>query len=389
VVTAETAETEMYNQGFAFTSFVVFKDASSINVMVYPARALNESFAAIEVTEGAGGNVTVKLDGNLIYNGFANQTNIISLGNLTCGNHTVAANYLGDIYLNESADIKQFMIFKSESHIQSASIEINEGETAKLIVKVNSDATGNVSAEVNRNNYSAAIADGSAVISIPGLKSGAYDVLIRYDGDERYDAGINTTSVMVKRVMSADEMSISLNAAKESASEFTIRLPIDAKGNLTVIVDGKEKYSVSLVNGAATVAVGKLSDGKHSIQVIYSGDGNYSGISKSTVVNVKNPAVAKKKIATKFVAKKKTFKVKTKVKKYRVVLKTKSGKAVKNVKVTLKIRGKTYKAKTNSKGKAVFKIKKLTKKGKFKAVLKFKGNKTYRPTSKKVKISVK
>ena len=38
-------------------------------------------------------------------------------------------------------------------------------------------------------------------------------------------------------------------------------------------------------------------------------------------------------------------------------IKNSKGKGVKNVKVTLKVKGKTYNAKTNSKGKATFKIK--------------------------------
>ena len=60
------------------------------------------------------------------------------------------------------------------------------------------------------------------------------------------------------------------------------------------------------------------------------------------------------------------------------------------VKVALKIKGqKTITAKTNSKGKAIFKINKLTKKGKYKAAVKFKGNKYYNKVSKKVKIILK
>ena len=59
------------------------------------------------------------------------------------------------------------------------------------------------------------------------------------------------------------------------------------------------------------------------------------------------------------------------------------------MRVTLKVKGKTYKAKTNSKGKAIFKIKNLKKKGKFKAVIKFAGNKYYKKASKKVRITVK
>ncbi len=43
----------------------------------------------------------------------------------------------------------------------------------------------------------------------------------------------------------------------------------------------------------------------------------------------------------------------------------------------------------DKKGKATFKIKKLNKKAKFKATIKFKGNKYYKATSKKVKIKIK
>jgi hypothetical protein len=59
------------------------------------------------------------------------------------------------------------------------------------------------------------------------------------------------------------------------------------------------------------------------------------------------------------------------------------------VQVTIKIGKKTYKAKTNAKGKATFKIKKLTKKGKYTAKISFAGDGTYKAKTKKVKIRVK
>ena len=77
-----------------------------------------------------------------------------------------------------------------------------------------------------------------------------------------------------------------------------------------------------------------------------------------------------------------------KVKKFSITLKA-NKKAVKKVKVTLKVGKKVYKAKTNSKGKATFKITKLNKKGKYTGTIKFGGNKNFKATSKKVKITVK
>ena len=50
---------------------------------------------------------------------------------------------------------------------------------------------------------------------------------------------------------------------------------------------------------------------------------------------------------------------------------------------------KTYKVKTNNRGNATFKIKKLTKKGTYKTTVTFKGNKYYSKVAKKVKIKIK
>ena len=111
----------------------------------------------------------------------------------------------------------------------------------------------------------------------------------------------------------------------------------------------------------------------------------------NTSQNTNTPTQTKKQ-TPKITAKKATFKSKKKSKKYTITLKA-GKKAVKKVQVTLKIKGKkynkTFKAKTNNKGKAIFKIKKLTKKGKYTATITFKGNQHYNKANKKVKIIVK
>ena len=95
------------------------------------------------------------------------------------------------------------------------------------------------------------------------------------------------------------------------------------------------------------------------------------------------------KATPKLVAKKASFKVKQKTKKYTAILKTDKNKALKKVTLYLKVKGKTYTAKTNSKGKAIFKIKNLKKKGTYKATVTFKGNSNYNKVTKTVKIKVK
>ena len=95
------------------------------------------------------------------------------------------------------------------------------------------------------------------------------------------------------------------------------------------------------------------------------------------------------KVTTKLAAKEKTFKSSTKVKKYTAILKDSKGKGIKGLKLILKVNKKKYIAKTNKKGKATFKIKKLTKKRKYTASIMFQGDKYYKKVTKKVKIIVK
>ena len=95
-----------------------------------------------------------------------------------------------------------------------------------------------------------------------------------------------------------------------------------------------------------------------------------------------------KKVSLKFIAKNKVLNKKTKTKKYSVILKNKN-KSMKNTWVTLKVKNMVFKAKTNKKGEAIFKINKLNKKGKYKATLLFKGDDIYNEVSKQVKITIK
>ena len=140
-------------------------------------------------------------------------------------------------------------------------------------------------------------------------------------------------------------------------------------------VDNKDFVGRTDENGVATISL-DLAAGTHYIYTEYN---NVIGKNKIVI----------KKAASKITAKKKTFKSKTKTKKYAITLKNNNGKAIKNVKVTLKIKGKTFTAKTNSNGKAIFKITKLTKNGKYSAKIKFAGNGYYKASSASKTITIK
>ena len=92
---------------------------------------------------------------------------------------------------------------------------------------------------------------------------------------------------------------------------------------------------------------------------------------------------------TKINAPSKTFKKSVKSKNVVITLKSALNKVLASKKITLSVNGKTYAAKTNSKGQATLKITKLTKKGSFKYTVKFNGDSNFNKVSKTGKIIIK
>lgn len=142
------------------------------------------------------------------------------------------------------------------------------------------------------------------------------------------------------------------------------------------------KYLTTDANGQVKLPTAGLKPKTYSAAITFEETDNYL---KST----KNVNVIVKKATPKLTASKKTFKRKVKVKKYSITLKNNKNKAMAKVKVTIKVKGKTFTATTNSKGKATFKIKKLTKKGKYSSTVTFKGDSCYNKVTRKVTITVK
>ena len=290
---------------------------------------------------------------------------------------TPVMNKDGVIYVT-SKDNKLFALSDvtlDDPELEASASDIVQGEDVVITIKINSQTTGNISFTINNVDYSFETSNGTIVCRIPNLKAGTYNINVAYPGDLRFNSSTKTVTFTVKAVASL--------TAQVSGSTVTFTLPSDATGTLTIKVNGNT-YTKTLTNGKATIT---LADGTYSITVTYPGDNKYASLTKTVKVTVKKPVKVTKK-ATKIVAKKKTFKAKTKTKKYTVTLK--SGKTpIKKVKLIIKIKKKTFKATTNTKGKATFKIKKLTKKGKYTATVKFAGNKNYKASTKKVKIIVK
>ena len=406
VVTVENGVVTAVKEGTAKITLTVGGDgvyaenSTTITVTVNKLNATAEVSIPENITVGdnstvnvvlpsdATGNVTVKVDGEVVDTVHVKDGNAdVTIPSMSAGNHTVEIAYSGDDKYNPINETKEISVSKKDTtpEIRIPS-DIKLGDNATVDVKLPSDASGNVTLTVDGKVVGTVpVTDGTASVKLPALDAGNHTAEIAYSGDDKYKSASKTATITV------DKDSTNITAANVTATYsvnkylvITLKDSHDnplANSTVTVELSTAKNYTTD-ENGQVKVKVSNLVPKTYAAKITFKGDDNYAGSDAIARVVVK-------KATPKLTAKAKTFKTTTKTKKYTITLKNKNGKGIRNAQLTLKVNGKTYKATTNSKGKATFKITQLNKKGTFKATVTFKGSKYYKKVTKKVSIKVK
>ena len=250
------------------------------------------------------------------------------------------------------------------------------------------DATGTVTLVIGGKPYSFPVVNGVANVYLPDLTNGNYDYTITYSGDNKYSSFTKSASITMNNIIPTT-ITASAVTTVYNGGKYLVATLTDSQGNpisgvaVTIkLSKGKTATPTTDKNGQVKFSTNGLAPKTYTATISFDGNANYDKSTKSVKVTVK-------KATPKVITKSKTFKKSVKTKKYTMTLKTNKNNAMKKMNVYLKVKGKTFKATTNSKGKATFKIKNLKKKGKYYATVTYKGNKYYNKVTKKVKITVK
>ena len=261
----------------------------------------------------------------------------------------------------------------------------------KNIKVINSNFTDNSAGSSNTftgkvtGENSTVIENGADVTSayIAGKASSSVNVVVAnatYPGSVSVSVSVENATV-VSYVVKTVGGKVVVGETVLSDLSNPLKLDLDV-GNYIITVTNNESDNIIGSYDSASFTVFKASGNQSG-----SGNGTDGGSSTGDQGDSSSESKMLVKKATKITATKKTFKAKVKTKKYTVTIKS-GKKAVAKVRLVLKIKGKTFKATTNKKGKATFKIK-LKKKGTFTAKITFAGNKNYKKSSKSVKIKFK
>ena len=353
----------------------------------------------VKVNSDASGTVKFQVTGEEEYNLYVDVTNgkAVLEDVLKAGKYTVTATYNGDSLYNSNITSLEFNIENKPATNVTVDIptDIKAGDSFTISIP---DATGNITVSIDGESAVIPLVNGSATVNVGNVTPGSHLIEINYAGDENHSAVSMAKTFTVNKistVITLDNVSrhaVDLKAGEAGAYYYAILK--DANGNVlanktcSVALNG-ETYTVKTnEKGEFGVQINLTKAQTYTYAVAFLGDDAYDGSFAASKLTV-----TKKK--TKITAKSKKFKATTKVKKIKVKLKTvknqydKTRYLAKGKKLTLTVNGKKYTAKINKKGVAKFKIKKLTKKGKFKAKIRFKGDSTYKASKKTIKITIK
>ena len=306
---------------------------------------------------------------------------VISIPVLDAGTYTLTVTTIPDDDYNPVTKEVNITVNKVNSTLTVSDIIFDYSSSGSTVVSltgadgVNATVVGQPKAVVKVNGTNITVSD---------LDAGTYTLTVTAIGDKNHNNVTKNATITVNKLkteLTSNAITTTYNVNKDlviTLKDITGKALSGVK--VTVDLNGAKTYTTDK-NGQVKVSTKGLAPKAYTAKVTFNGDTNYDKSTKDIKVTVK-------KATPKLTAKKKTFKKSTKTKKYSIVLKDNTGKAIKKAKVTLKVKGKTYKATTNSKGKATFKITKLNKKGTFKATITYKGNKYYNKVSKKANIKV-
>ncbi|WP_295112200.1 Ig-like domain repeat protein [uncultured Methanobrevibacter sp.] len=288
-----------YKPNSTHASFNVAKLTPEIKIEVVDIK--EGEIEVLNVTVNAPGTVLITVDGLTIeipLEDGVKTTDVLALGNtlnydgkatwnlinLPLGAHNAFAVYKG----NENyTSVNTSAVFHVRADVGDVSVilsDINEGDDEIINIKYPEDATGDVTIMINGKSYTKSLRNGEVSFTIPKLKAGKYKFDIYYSGDDKYLPAEAEGSFKVSKV-SKEKIKLTDDNIDFDGKKFTVTLPSDATGTVTIEIDGKV-YTKSVKDGKAVFELSGLKHGDYSIFVAYSGDDKYDEVSESFMINV-------------------------------------------------------------------------------------------------------
>jgi N-acetylneuraminic acid mutarotase len=207
----------------------------------------------------------------------------LSISTLSVGAHSLTAVYSGDA--NDAASTSATLT-QTVNKVASSVLLASSRNPSDYGQSVTFSATVTPSAAIGSVQFlngstvlgTVTISGGRATLSSASLAAGAHSITAVYSGDTYY---ATSTSAVLTQAVNKATSTVALASSKNPAASgqsvtFTAAvLPSSATGTVHFRDGSTALGTVSISAGSAALSISTLSVGTHSVNAVYSGDGNY------------------------------------------------------------------------------------------------------------------
>ena len=263
----------------------VLKYNANIKATARTVKLGNNVTVNVVLPSDATGDVSININGT-VYSGVAEEgAATIIIPDLGIGSYALTVEYSGDDYYKPANTTVTFNVNKQTTSMKATARTVKVGDDVTVNVALASDATGEVSIDVNGTVYTAEVVDGVASIVIPDLPYGQYAFDVVYSGDAKYKNRTATVTFNVNKQTTSMKATARTVKVGDNVT-VNVALASDATGEVVIAVDGVN-YTATVVDGAASIVLPNLPAKQgYSLEVKYSGDDKYKSKTTNVTFNV-------------------------------------------------------------------------------------------------------
>ncbi|AMD18282.1 hypothetical protein TL18_09810 [Methanobrevibacter sp. YE315] len=265
-------------------TFSVIKNSVDMKATARTVRVGDEVTVNVVLSSDATGSVSIVYGDNLYSAEIEDGTASIVIPDLPIGQYALTVEYSGDDTYKAKNTIVTFNVNKQNSALKATARTVHVGDDVIVNVALSSDATGNVTINVDDVEYTAEVTGGAARITIPDLTVGKYALKVQYSGDDKYKARNTTVTFNVNKA--STRMKATARTVKvEDNVTVNVALASDATGEVIITVNGAD-YTAAVEDGVASIVIPELPAGQYALDVKYGGDDKYKNQSTYVKFNV-------------------------------------------------------------------------------------------------------